>query len=115
MFGLRNELVHHLFTPHFFIWFVKWIELIHHHPIPYSYLVSTNVSNEVIPPNLRNGYMMHHHILDGVIPQTKHSRSERLSICSSQADDLTRIVNERISRSSGNFVLCFRWKGLNIK
>jgi hypothetical protein len=73
---VRNELVHHLLTPHFFIWFVEWIELIHHHPIPYSYLVSTNVRNEVIPPNLRNGYMMHHHILDGVIPQTKHSITE---------------------------------------
>jgi hypothetical protein len=73
VFGLKNELVHHLLTSHFFVWFVKWIELIHHHLIPYSYLVSTNVRNEVIPPNLRNGHMMHHHILDGVIPQTKHS------------------------------------------
>jgi hypothetical protein len=46
--------------------------LIHHHLIPYSYLVSTNMRNEVIPTNLRNGPMMHHYILDKVIPQTKH-------------------------------------------
>jgi hypothetical protein len=52
---------------------MEWIELIHHHLIPYSYLVSTNKRNEVIPPNLRNGLMMHHHILDKVIPQTKYS------------------------------------------
>jgi hypothetical protein len=31
--------------------------------------------NGVIPPNLRNGPMMHHHILDEVIPQTKHPLS----------------------------------------
>jgi hypothetical protein len=31
---------------------------------------------EIIPPNLRNGSMMHHLILDGMIPQTKH-----LSVC----------------------------------
>jgi hypothetical protein len=36
LFGLRNELVHHLLTPHFFFWFVEWNELIHHHLIPYS-------------------------------------------------------------------------------
>jgi hypothetical protein len=51
---------------------VEWIELIHHHLIPYSYLVSTNMRNEVIPTNLRNGPMMHHYILDKVILQTKH-------------------------------------------
>jgi hypothetical protein len=28
--------------------------------------------NGVIPPNSRNEPMMHHHILDEVIPQTKH-------------------------------------------
>jgi hypothetical protein len=28
--------------------------------------------NEIIPSNLRNGLMMHHLILDRVIPQTKH-------------------------------------------
>jgi hypothetical protein len=72
LFGLWNDLVHRLLTPHFFVWFVEWIELIHHHLIPYSYLVSTNMRNEVIPPNLRNGPMMHHHNLDEVIPQTKH-------------------------------------------
>jgi hypothetical protein len=67
LFGSRNELVHHLLTPYFFVWFVECIELIYHHSIPYSYLVSTNIRNKVIPPNLRNGSMMHHHILDGVI------------------------------------------------
>jgi hypothetical protein len=35
LFGLRNDLIHRLLTPHFFVWFVKWIELIHHHLIPY--------------------------------------------------------------------------------
>jgi hypothetical protein len=69
---LRNDLILRLLTPHFFVWFVEWIELIHHHLIPYSYLVSTNMRNEVIPPNLRNEPMIHHHILDEVIPQTKH-------------------------------------------
>jgi hypothetical protein len=78
LFGLRNDLVHRLLTPHFFVWFVEWIELIHHHLIPYSYLVSTNMRNEVIPPNLRNGPMMHHYILDEVIPQTKHTLSSQL-------------------------------------
>jgi hypothetical protein len=28
--------------------------------------------NEIILPNLRNGPMMNHYILDEVIPQTKH-------------------------------------------
>jgi hypothetical protein len=36
VFDLRNELVHHLITPHFFVWFVEWNELIHHHLIPHS-------------------------------------------------------------------------------
>jgi hypothetical protein len=54
---------------------VKWIELIHHHLIPYNYLVSTNMRNEVIPPNLRNGPMIYHYILDKMIPQTKHPHS----------------------------------------
>jgi hypothetical protein len=31
--------------------------------------------NGVIPPNVRNGLMMHHLILDGVIPQIKHPMS----------------------------------------
>jgi hypothetical protein len=51
---------------------VEWNELIHHHPIPHSNLVNTNMSNDVIPPNLRNEHMMHHLILDVMIPQTKH-------------------------------------------
>jgi hypothetical protein len=36
VFGLRNYIVHHLLTPHFFVWFVEWSELIHHHLNPYS-------------------------------------------------------------------------------
>jgi hypothetical protein len=36
VFGLRVELVHYLLTPHFFVWFVEWNELIHHHLIPHS-------------------------------------------------------------------------------
>jgi hypothetical protein len=36
VFGLRIELVHHLLIPHFFVWFVEWNVLIHHHPIPHS-------------------------------------------------------------------------------
>jgi hypothetical protein len=48
------------------------IDISNHHLIPYSYLVSTNMRNEVIPPNLRNGPVMHQLILDRVIPQTKH-------------------------------------------
>ena len=32
VFGLGNEVVHHLLTPRFFVWFVEWNELmlIHH-------------------------------------------------------------------------------------
>lgn len=70
MFGLRNELVSHLFS--LFVWFVEMNELIHHHLISHSYLLSTNMRNRVIPPNLRNELMIHHLILDVVIPQTKH-------------------------------------------
>jgi hypothetical protein len=36
VFGLRNDVVYHLLTPHFFVWFVEWSELIYHHLIPYS-------------------------------------------------------------------------------
>jgi hypothetical protein len=36
VFGLSNELVLHLLTPKFFVWFVEWNELIHHHHIPHS-------------------------------------------------------------------------------
>jgi hypothetical protein len=69
VFGLRNELLHHLLTSHFFVWFVEWNGLIHHHLIHHSYLVSTNMKNEITPPNLRNEPIIHHLILDGVIPQ----------------------------------------------
>jgi hypothetical protein len=48
LFGLRNELVYHLITPQFFVWFVEWNELIHHHIIPYIYLVSTNMRNVIV-------------------------------------------------------------------
>jgi hypothetical protein len=36
LFGLRIELVHHLLTPYFFVWFVEWNESIHHYLITYS-------------------------------------------------------------------------------
>jgi hypothetical protein len=72
VFGLRNDVVHHLLIPHFFVWFVEWSELIHHYLIPHSYLFSTHMWNGVIPLNLRNKSMMHHFILDKVIHQTKH-------------------------------------------
>jgi hypothetical protein len=36
VFGLRNELVHHFLSPYFFVWFVKWNELIYYHLIPHS-------------------------------------------------------------------------------
>jgi hypothetical protein len=36
VFGLRNDVVYHLLTPHFFVWFMEWSELIYHHLIPYS-------------------------------------------------------------------------------
>jgi hypothetical protein len=31
VFSLRNEIVHHLLISHFFVWFVEYNELIHHH------------------------------------------------------------------------------------
>jgi hypothetical protein len=31
VFGLRNEVIYLLLTPHFFIWFVEYNELIYHH------------------------------------------------------------------------------------
>jgi hypothetical protein len=34
MFGLRIEVVYYLLSPHFFVCFVKWNELIHHYFIP---------------------------------------------------------------------------------
>jgi hypothetical protein len=74
VFCLRNKLVHHLLTPHFFVWFVEWNELINYHLVPHSYLVIANIRNVVIPPNLRNRFLMHHLILDGVTTQTKHPR-----------------------------------------
>jgi hypothetical protein len=46
VFGLRNEIVHHLLTPHFLIWFVKWNELIHHYFIPHKLIISNNMRNE---------------------------------------------------------------------
>jgi hypothetical protein len=36
VFGLRNKSIHHLLTPHFFVWFVELNELIHHHLIPHN-------------------------------------------------------------------------------
>jgi hypothetical protein len=60
LFGLSNELVHHLLSSYFFVWFTKWNGLIHHHLIFHKLVASTCVTNEVIPSNIWNGLMMHH-------------------------------------------------------
>jgi hypothetical protein len=51
VFGLRNEVVHLLLTPHFFIWFVEWNRLIHHHLISHKLIISIiSVRNELVSP-----------------------------------------------------------------
>jgi hypothetical protein len=62
VFGLRNKVVPHLLTHHFLVWFVEWNELIHHHFIPHRLIISNNMGNEFIPPNLWNELMMHYPI-----------------------------------------------------
>jgi hypothetical protein len=57
VFGSRNGIVHHLLTPHFFVWFVEWNELIHHHYISHKLITSNNMRNEFIPPNLWNCFL----------------------------------------------------------
>jgi hypothetical protein len=52
MFGLMNKVVHHLLTPHFLVWFVKWNELISHHFIPHRLIISNNMMNEFIPTKI---------------------------------------------------------------
>jgi hypothetical protein len=47
-----NKVVHHFDTPHFVIWFVEWNELFHHHFIPHSLIISNDMKNEFVPPNL---------------------------------------------------------------
>jgi hypothetical protein len=63
LFGLRNEVVHHLLTPHLFVWFVEWNEFIHQHFIPHRLMISNN--NEKLIHftkicGMENGLMMHH-------------------------------------------------------
>ena len=41
-------------------------ELMHYHSIPHKLVISTNMRNEVIPLNLRDGFMMHHLILEWI-------------------------------------------------
>jgi hypothetical protein len=36
MFGLRNEVVYHLATLHYLVWFIEWNEFFHHYFIPYK-------------------------------------------------------------------------------
>jgi hypothetical protein len=60
VFGLRNVIVYYLLTTHFFVWFMKWNELIHHHFIPHKLIISNNARNEFIPLNLWNRLMLHH-------------------------------------------------------
>jgi hypothetical protein len=43
--------MHQLLTPHFFVCFVDWNELIHHHFIPYRLIISNNMRNCFIPQN----------------------------------------------------------------
>jgi hypothetical protein len=52
VFGLRNEVIHLLLTPHFFIWFVEYNGLIHHHHIPHKLIISIYMRSGLIPPNL---------------------------------------------------------------
>jgi hypothetical protein len=52
VFGLRNDVAHRFFTPHILVWFLEWNELIHHHFIPHKLIISNNMRNEFIPPNL---------------------------------------------------------------
>jgi hypothetical protein len=40
MSNRRNEVIHLLLTPHFFIWFVEYNGLIHHHLIPHKLIIS---------------------------------------------------------------------------
>jgi hypothetical protein len=57
VFGLRNKLIIYSSV---FVWFVEWNGFIHHHLITNKLIISTSMRNEAIPPNLRNGLMMHH-------------------------------------------------------
>jgi hypothetical protein len=59
VFGLRNVLFHHLLIT-LFIWYVKWNKLIYRHLISYSWLISINIRNEIILPNLRIRLMIQH-------------------------------------------------------
>jgi hypothetical protein len=52
VFGLRNEVIHLFLTSHFFIWFMEYNELIHHHLIPRKLIISTYMRSWLIPPKL---------------------------------------------------------------
>jgi hypothetical protein len=62
VFGLSNEVIHHI-TPSFFFWFVEWNELILLHKNPHNLTISATMKNDVIPvfhQNSWNKLMMHH-------------------------------------------------------
>ena len=59
VFGLRKESIIYPFHT-FFVWFVEWNRLMHHHLIPHKLMSSTSMRNGVIPPYLRNELMMYH-------------------------------------------------------
>lgn len=50
VFGLRNEVIYHLLTLYFLVWFMQWNELINHYFIPYSLIISNNIRNKSILP-----------------------------------------------------------------
>ena len=50
VWGMRWSIF--LLTPHFFIWFVEWNELIHKHLIPHKLIISICMRNGLIPPKL---------------------------------------------------------------
>jgi hypothetical protein len=49
---LVTEVIHLLLTPYFFIWFVEYNGMIHHHPIPHKLLISIHMKSGLIPPKL---------------------------------------------------------------
>jgi hypothetical protein len=51
------------------------------------------MGNEVIPPNLSNRLMMHHLMLDGVIPQMKHLTNMRNVVVGVLTRESYKIVN----------------------
>lgn len=72
-FDLSNEVVHHLFTSRFLVWFIESNKSIHRYFNPHKLMISNNIRNEFILSNLWNGLTMHHLIYNGLIfkPNTR--------------------------------------------